>query len=122
MAQLFLDDDEKIVWQDYKRIFKIPWKFTKYTLTNKRIFVEQGILKYRCDEIKLFRICDISITRTVIERICSTGTVVVKSSDKSAPNMKIGSVFDSAKIRQAVTSLVDQDRVRRGVSAGEFIL
>lgn len=121
MADLYLDEDENIIWQEYKRILKIPYPFTKYTLTNKRIFVESGVLRYRLDEIKLFRICDITVTRNLFERIFSTGSIIVRSTDRTSPSLTIGSVLNYGKGRQQIASLVDTDRKRVGFSTGEFI-
>ena len=40
--------EETIVWKDRKRIFfGLPWTFTKYALTEEKLYIETGVLSKR---------------------------------------------------------------------------
>ena len=46
---------ENEMWYDRKRtLFGLPLSFTKYTLTNDRLFIETGLLKSREQEVPNF--------------------------------------------------------------------
>ena len=64
------------IWSDRKRIFcGLPWTFTTYTLTSDRLFIETGVLGKHEDEVRLYRILDISLSRSFSQRIFGLGTI-----------------------------------------------
>ena len=59
-----------VVWEDRKRNFLgLPWTFTKYTLTPERLFINTGFLNSREDEVRLYRITDMTLTRSLWQKI-----------------------------------------------------
>lgn len=121
MSELILGKDEEIVWSGYKKIFKINNPFTKYTLTTKALYIENGVLRYSCNEIRLFRICDMTITKTLMERICKTGSLKILSTDKSSPTLYVGSVSDVGTLKRFLSEYVEIERRKQGIKMGEFI-
>lgn len=121
MSELMLAQDEKIIWADYKRILVFRDPFTKYTLTNRALYIESGVLRYSFSEIRLFRICDLSISKTILERMCGTGSLNVISTDKSTPSLRIGAILDVGKLKMLLNEHVDSERKRQGIRMGEFI-
>lgn len=72
--------EETIVWKDRKRIFfGLPWTFTKYALTEEKLYIETGVLSKREEEVRLYRIMDVTLKRSLWERICGLGTIDRKS-------------------------------------------
>lgn len=108
MGKIFLDEDEVVLWSDCRRIWFISWPFEKYTLTNKRLFIERGIIKYSCDEIKLFRVNDTTLSKGLIERLFGYGTITIISTDKTTPKVTIGSIVNSEKCRQILSESVEK--------------
>ena len=43
----------EIIWKDRKRYFGLPLSFTKYSLSEDRLFISQGLLNIRDDEVLL---------------------------------------------------------------------
>ena len=59
-----------IVWKARKRTwFGLPWTFTVYTLTEDKILIESGLFTSKQDEVRLYRIMDVSLTRNLIQKI-----------------------------------------------------
>ena len=50
--------EERIIWQDKKRILGLPLSFTKYSFSENRLFVEKGFIKSTKDELLMYRILD----------------------------------------------------------------
>ena len=112
--------DEKTLWKGYRRILGIKYFFTKYTITNKRIIVESGVLRYTSEEVMLFRVNDLSLRKGILERAVSCGTVVVRSSDKNSPILNIGSIRDSEKVRNLLSHQVEIARKEARVRNTEY--
>ena len=52
-----------VKWQDRKRrMFGLPWSFTKYKLTDDKLIISTGIFSINEEEIRLYRIMDCSKT------------------------------------------------------------
>ena len=55
-------DKGKMKWYDRKRLWcGLPWTFTKYGMSDDRLFVEKGLFNVRGMEERLYRILNISI-------------------------------------------------------------
>lgn len=77
-------DNGGIVWSDRKRIaFGLPWTFTKYTLTKEKLLIHTGMLNTQEDEVRLYRIMDVTLRRSLWERMFGLGTIHCCSADKS---------------------------------------
>jgi uncharacterized membrane protein YdbT with pleckstrin-like domain len=58
-----------VVWKDRKRIiFGLPWTFTRYSLTQEKLIVDTGFISRKEDEIRLYRILDITLKRPLGQR------------------------------------------------------
>ena len=114
---------EKTIWFDRKRvtIFALPWTFTKYTLTESKLVVEKGLLTQTEDEIKLYRISDISYSQTLLERIGKTGTLTIKSTDVTMPELKLEHIKNAKQIRDVLSQAIDVARKNNGVRAAEMV-
>lgn len=114
---------EKTIWFDRKRvtIFALPWSFTKYTLTENKLIVEKGLFTQTEDEIKLYRISDISYEQTLLERIGNTGTLIVKSTDVTLPELRLEHIKNAKQIRDVLSQAIDAARKNNGVRAAEMV-
>ena len=73
---------ENLIWYDRKRLWcGLPWTFTKYGMDEGRLFVETGFLNTREEEVRLYRILNISLSRSLVQRIFGLGTIHIDSTD-----------------------------------------
>ncbi len=93
----------------------IIFKSTFYRVTNDRIEFEEGVLSKQADNLDLFRISDLQLRRSLLDRIFGIGTIELVTTDANQPNCVLykirgaRSVFDVLK-KASMTA----DR-RRGV-------
>lgn len=112
-----------IVWSSKKRwlFFGLPLSFTKYTLTKEKLLLDTGFLNKKQEEVRLYRILDLTLTRSFGQRIFGLGTIVCKTSDKSLPRLELINIKNSIDVKEQLSSLVEDERVSKRVSAREFI-
>ena len=114
--------ENTVVWFDRKRIWcGLPWTFTSYKLTQDRLFVKRGFLNLREDEVRLYRIKDLVLHRSLFQRIFGLGTVEVKSSDSSMADFQLENIKNSADVKEQLSVLVEEERQRKKVSSREFM-
>lgn len=77
------------LWKDRRRVLGMPITFTKYAISDDRLFFEKGLLNLRQEELLLYRIRDISLKITFGQRVFGVGSVLVLSSDQSTPAMEL---------------------------------
>ena len=115
-------DNGGIVWSDRKRIaFGLPWTFTKYTLTKEKLLIHTGMLNTQEDEVRLYRIMDVTLRRSLWERMFGLGTIHCCSADKSTPEFDIAWVKDAAQVKETLSDMVEAERMAKRVSSREFM-
>lgn len=110
-------------WKDRKRIWcGLPWTFTKYGLSDDRFFVEQGLFTTREYDVRLYRILNISLSRTLIQKIFGLGTIHIDSTDKDLSCFDIKNIKNSEEVKELISEAVEKERVRNRVSSREFLI
>ncbi|MBP3587825.1 MAG: PH domain-containing protein, partial [Clostridia bacterium] len=103
-----------IIWTDRKRIiFGLPWTFTKYILTKEKLLVETGILNKDQEEIRLYRIMDMTLRRSLWQRLFGLGTIHCCTADKSSPELDIKWIPDSENVKELLSDLVEAERIEK---------
>ena len=106
----------QILWKDRKRIlFGLPWSFTKYSLSPDRLFIESGIINAREDEVRLYRILDLSLNRSFWQRLFGLGTIHCCSGDKSMGDFDIKNIKKPREVKELLSDTVEKERVRNRV-------
>ena len=109
------------LWKDRKRYLGMPLSFTRYMLSEDRLFVSVGFLSIKDDEILLYRVRDIDTKRTLWQRIFGVGTVTVLSSDKTMPVLELKNVKDPVFVKELIHKQVEEMKIQRRVRFGEIM-
>lgn len=109
------------LWKDRKRWLGMPITFTRYALSEDRLFVSEGFLNIQDDEILLYRIRDIDTQRNLWQRIFGVGTVTVVSSDKTMPTLVLKNVKDPVFVKELLHKQVEEMKIKRRVRLGEIM-
>ena len=111
---------DKVLWSDRKRYFGLPISFTKYEVSEDRLFMTTGFLNLKYEEILLYRVRDLELSRSFGQRLFGVGTIKVCSSDKTHPELYIQSVKDPAAVKELIHQQVEDMKIRRRVRFGEI--
>ena len=109
------------LWQDRKRYFGLPLSFTRYALSDDRLFISVGFLNIKDDEILLYRVRDIDTSRSLWQRLFGVGTVTVMSSDKTMPTLVLQNVKDPIFVKELIHKQVEEAKIKRRVRFGEIM-
>ncbi len=111
------------VWKDRKRtIFGLPLSFTVYKLTNEKLIIESGFLSKKEEEIRLYRIMDLTLNRPLGQRMFGVGTIHCCTADKSTPEFDIQKIKKPSEIKNMLSDMVEAEREKKRVSAREFMV
>jgi uncharacterized membrane protein YdbT with pleckstrin-like domain len=101
--------------------FGLPLTFTTYSLDAKKIQLHKGFFTTTEDDILLFRVMDVSIKRTLIQKLAGLGTMIIMSSDKTNPTLEIRNIKRIHSFKNALDERVEKERLRMRFKTGEFI-
>ena len=108
-----------ILWHDRKRHLGLPISFTKYSMSEDRLFVETGFFNLTQNEVRLYRILDLQLRRSLGQRLFGVGSIIVSSSDKSLGTFEIRNVKHSANVKEMLSVQVEQQREAKRVYTRE---
>lgn len=110
------------VWKDRKRtIFGLPLSFTVYKLKEDKLLIESGFLSKKEEEIRLYRIMDLTLNRPLGQRMFGVGTIHCCTADKSTPEFDICKIKKPSEIKNMLSDMVEAERDKKRVSTREFI-
>ena len=108
-------------WKDRRRRLGLPLSFTRYMLSEDRIFCEKGLLNLKADEVLLYRVQDLELTITLGQRIFGVGTVCVHSSDKSIPHLDLKNVKRPREVKELIHQSVEAAKEKRRMRSMEVM-
>ena len=111
----------KIVWKDRKRpILGLPLSFTKYMLLEDKILINTGLFSTKQEEIKLYRIMDVTLKRSLLQRIFGVGTIHCCSADKTSPEFDILDVKKPFEVKEMISKMSEEERDKKRITGREI--
>ena len=106
-------ESTEFTWSDRKRHLGLPLSFTKYSLSEDRLFCEKGFLNIKGDEILLYRIRDLQLNINLFQRLFGVGTVCVQSSDQSIPHLDLQNIKKPREVKELIHRSVEAAKDKR---------
>ena len=111
---------DQYLWKDRKRFLGMPLSFTRYALSEDRLFLSVGFFSIRDEEVLLYRVRDISVKRTLWQRIFGVGTVNIRSSDKTTPEVFLKNIKKPLAFKELLHENVEESKMRRRLRISEM--
>ncbi len=112
---------DKYIWCDRKRYMGMPLSFTRYAMSEDRLFLSIGFFSVKDEEVLLYRVRDISVSRTLWQRIFGVGTITISSSDKTTPVVSLKNIKAPLDVKELIHENVEEIKIKRKVRFGELM-
>ena len=110
------------LWRDKKRLWcRLPWTFTEYGLSENRLFVDTGFLTKTYKDVRLYRVLDVGLTQSFIQRIFGLGSIHIKSNDADLRTFVLKNIPNSHDVKELISEQVEKERLRNRVSSREWM-
>lgn len=108
-------EEEEVVYAERKRLlfFGLPWTFTKYTITADMLTVDSGLLKTEENDCYMYKIQDVKLTTTLIERIFGLSTIVCYTGDVTNPQLMLVHIKHAKEIKNYLLKASEAARLKR---------
>lgn len=98
-----------------KRIlfFGLPWTFTKYTVKEDMITIKSGLLKTVEDDCYMYKVQDVKLEATLMERIFRLSTVVCYTGDTTHQRLELTHIKNGRAIKDFIFEQSEEARLKR---------
>ena len=110
-----MDFDEDAQYTERKRIFffGLPWTFTKYIIKPSVITVDAGLLKIEENDCYMYKIQDVKLTTSLLERMVGVATITCFTGDVTHPELKLIHVRHAKEIKNYLLKASETARIKR---------
>ncbi|WP_343247082.1 PH domain-containing protein [Diplocloster hominis] len=102
-------------YKERKRVlfFGLPWTFTKYMVTEDLITIDEGILKKVENDCYMYKVQDVTLNNSLLERLFGLGTVVCHTGDTTHPKLELVHIKNAREIKDYILVASEQARLKR---------
>ena len=91
----------------------LPWTFTSYTVTDEIITINTGLLRKEENDCYLYKVIDVRLENTLLERILGLGTIHCFTGDVTDPDLKLSHIKNAKEINDYILKQSEQERFKR---------
>ena len=104
------NSDPSQLWRDRKRILGLPITFTVYTLKNSRLYLKEGFFNTKENEMLLYRILDIKMTKTLWNKLFGVGSLTLFTVDETHREFVIQNIKKPQEVRDLLSIEIEKER------------
>ncbi len=104
------NSDPSQLWRDRKRILGLPLTFTVYTLKNSRLYLKEGFFNTKENEMLLYRILDIKMTKTLWNKLFGVGSLTLFTVDETHREFVIQNIKKPQEVRDLLSAEIEKER------------
>jgi len=94
-------------------LFGLPISFTTYVIEEEILKTKKGFFTLREDDCYLYKIQDVTLTRTLFERMFGLGTIICHTGDTTDPVLKLEHIKNGEAIKDYLVKTSDEMRLKR---------
>lgn len=102
-------------YQERKRwvFLGLPFTFTKYTVGEEVITINSGFLSTSENDCYMYKVQDVELQASLMERICGLGTIVCYTGDTTHPTLRIEHIRNAKEIKDYILKISEEARRKR---------
>lgn len=112
--------EPEILWKDRKRYLGLPISFTRYIVDTSRFITKIGFFRTTTNEVLLYRIMDIKLSRTLGQKLFGVGTITLFTADQSDNQIIVKNIKKSEKVWRFISNKIEAEREERRIAGREL--
>lgn len=107
------DGERKYVERKRWLFFGLPFTFTKYTVNERVITVNAGLFSTTENDCYLYKVQDVELKTSLVERIFGLGTVACYTGDNTHPQLYLEHIKNAREIKNYILQASEAARRKR---------
>ena len=91
----------------------LPWTFTTYTINEDILTINTGFIRKQENDCYMYRIQDVVLEQSLLERMFGLGTVACLTSDKTHPKLDLVHIKNAKEVKDYVREMSEAARMKR---------
>lgn len=91
----------------------MPFTFTKYYIKENTITIDSGLLKKVENDCYMYKVQDVELVTSLMERIFGLGTVVCYTGDTTHPKLILEHIKNAKEIKNYILEASEEARMKR---------
>ena len=105
--------EDKYVERKRWVFFGLPFTFTKYHIRENVITINSGLLRKVENDCYMYKVQDVELVSTLMERIVGLGTIVCYTGDTTHPKLVIEHIKHAKEIKNYILEASEEARMKR---------
>ena len=93
--------------------FGLPFTFTKYTINERVITIDEGLLSTKENDCYLYKVQDVELRTSLAERIFGLGTVACFTGDNTHPQLLLEHIKHAKEVKNYILYASEVARRKR---------
>ncbi len=94
-------------------LFGLPWTFTRYEIRENDFTIIKGFFTVRENDCYMYKISDVEITRSFMQRLAGLSTIVLYTSDVTDRTIVMKNIRHGKEIKDFLLQASESARLRR---------
>jgi len=91
----------------------LPFTFTKYIVKENVITIDSGLFKKIENDCYMYKVQDVELVTSLMERIMGLGTVLCYTGDNTHPKLEMTHIKNAKEIKDFILEASEQARIKR---------
>lgn len=91
----------------------LPLSYTKYSISEEKISITSGFLSITEDDTLMYKVQDVRLTRSFMERLFKLGTITCYTGDTTHPKLVLEHIKRSKAIKEFIVNASEEARRKR---------
>ena len=91
----------------------LPWTFTLYRMKDDMLNVKSGFFKLEQNDCYMYKIVDVKLSQSFMERLCGPGTITCYTGDTTDKELVLKHIKHSEEIKNYLLKTSEEARIKR---------
>ena len=91
----------------------LPWTFTVYRMKEDMLNVKSGFFKLEQNDCYMYKIVDVKLSQSFMERLCGLGTIICYTGDTTDKELMLKHIKHSEEIKNYLLKTSEEARIKR---------